>query len=79
MLTGRDTLALAGSLGAAGRAGIIETRGDTLWFRHELIHDALYQDWPLPLPSELAPAGTTIRDVIHTDLSVALAWAGGRQ
>jgi DNA-binding CsgD family transcriptional regulator/tetratricopeptide (TPR) repeat protein len=138
MLTGRDTLALAGSLGAAGRAGIIETRGDTLWFRHELIHDALYQDWPLPLrralhrelgerlavagepawrvarqlslgaeagdvdaagwvhragleaaprdpaaavtllerAGELAPAGTTIRDVIHADLSVALAWAG---
>ena len=138
MLTGRDTLALARSLRTAERAGIIETRDDKLWFRHELIHDALYRDWPLPVrralhrelgqplaaagapawqvahhlslgavagdvdsagwlhragleaaprdpaaavtlltrAAELAPPETVIRDVIRTDLSVALAWAG---
>ena len=53
MLTNRDTLALAESLRAAARAGIVETRGDTLSFRHELIHDALYQDWPLPVRRSL--------------------------
>ena len=138
MLTNRDTLALAEALRAAARAGIVETSGDTLSFRHELIHDALYQDWPLPVrrslhrevgmrlaasgapawrvahhlslgaepgdaaavewlhraglaaaprdpaaavsllgrAAELAVADAAIRDVIRTDLSVALGWAG---
>lgn len=138
MLTGQDTLALAESLRGAGRAGIVETSGDKLSFRHELIHDALYQDWPVPVrralhrelaerlaaagapawriahhlslgaeagdlnavawlhrtglevaprdpaaavtmlerAAELAPAEAATRDVIWTDLSVALAWAG---
>ena len=138
MLTHRDTLALAEALRAAGRAGIVETSGDKLSFRHELIHDALYQDWPLPVrrslhrelgerlaasgapawrvahhlslgaqagdiaaaewlhraglaaaprdpaaavsllgrAAELAAAPTSARDIIRTDLSVALRWAG---
>jgi DNA-binding NarL/FixJ family response regulator len=138
ILTSQDTLALATSLRAASRAGIVETSGDTLSFRHELIHDALYQDWPLPVrrslhrelgdrlaasgapawrvahhlslgaqpgdmaaaqwlhraglaaaprdpaaavsllgrAAELAAAQASVRDVIRTDLSVALGWAG---
>jgi DNA-binding CsgD family transcriptional regulator len=138
MLANRDPLALAESLRAAARAGIVETSGDRLSFRHELIHDALYQDWPLPVrrslhrelaerlaasdapawrvahhlslgaqagdaaavewlhraglavaprdPAaavsllgravELTAADGTTRDVIRTDLSVALTWAG---
>lgn len=62
MLTDRDTLALAESLRAAERAGIVETSGETLSFRHELIHDALYQDWPLP-----------VRRSLHRELAERLA------
>lgn len=62
MLANRDTLALAESLRAAARAGIIETSGDRLSFRHELIHDALYQDWPLP-----------VRRSLHRELAERLA------
>ena len=65
MLTNRDTIAMAESLRAAGRAGIVETSGDKLSFRHELIHDALYQDWPLP-----------VRRALHRELGERLA-AGG--
>jgi predicted ATPase len=64
MLTGQDTLALAESLRRAGRAGIVETSGDKLSFRHELIH-ALYQDWPVP-----------VRRALHRDLADRLAAAG---
>ena len=65
MLTNRNTLALAEALGAAARAGIVETSGDTLSFRHELIHDALYQDWPLP-----------VRRSLHRDVGMRLAASG---
>ena len=65
MLTGRDILALAESLRAAVRAGIVETSGDKLSFRHELIHDALYQDWPVP-----------VRRSLHRDLGERLAASG---
>jgi hypothetical protein len=65
MLTGQDTLALAESLRGAGRAGIVETSGDKLSFRHELIHDALYQDWPVP-----------VRRALHRELAERLAAAG---
>ena len=46
LLAGREVLEVAESLRAAGRAGIVEPRGENLRFRHELIHDALYHDWP---------------------------------
>ena len=49
LLSGRDALEVAESLRAAERAGIMEVRGEHLWFRHELIHDALYNDWPRPV------------------------------
>jgi len=62
MLANRDTLAMAESLRAAARAGIVETNGDKLSFRHELIHDALYQDWPLP-----------VRRSLHRELAERLA------
>jgi len=65
ILTNQDTLALAESLRAASRAGIVETSGDTLSFRHELIHDALYQDWPLP-----------VRRSLHRELGDRLAASG---
>jgi len=65
MLTGQDTLALAESLRRAGRAGIVETSGDRLSFRHELIHDALYQDWPVP-----------VRRALHRELAERLAADG---
>lgn len=65
MLTGRDALAMAESLLAAARAGIVEASGGTLSFRHELIHDALYQDWPSP-----------VRRSLHRELGMRLAVSG---
>ena len=65
MLTGRDTLVLAESLRTAVQAGIVEASGDKLSFRHELIHDALYKDWPLP-----------VRRSLHRDLGERLAASG---
>ena len=65
MLTDRDILSLAESLRAVVRAGIVETNGDMLSFRHELIHDALYQDWPVP-----------VRRSLHRELGMRLAASG---
>ena len=65
MLANRNTLAMAESLRGAAQAGIVETSGDRLLFRHELIHDALYQDWPLP-----------VRRSLHRELAERLAASG---
>lgn len=65
LLSGRDALRVARDLRAAERAGIMEVRGEHLWFRHELIHDALYHDWPRPVTRSL-----------HRELGTRLAAVG---
>lgn len=65
LLMGRPALEVAESLRTAQRAGMIETRGEQLWFRHELVHDALYADWPAP-----------VRRGLHRQLGLALAEVG---
>lgn len=59
----RRTQALAEPLRAAARAGLVEAAGEQLVFRHEIIHDALYQDWPVPLRKSLhKELGTMLAD-----------------
>lgn len=63
--TGQDVLELASQLRQAVRSGLVGTEGDELVFRHELIHDALYQDWPSP-----------VRKALHRQLGHVLAETG---
>lgn len=65
LLAGRNAVDVAESLRAAGRAGIVEPRGEHLRFRHELIHDALYHDWP-----------PVVARSLHRELGTRLATAG---
>lgn len=65
LLMGRPGFEVAESLRTAQRAGMIETRAEHLWFCHELIHDALYADWPAP-----------VRRGLHRQLGLALADSG---
>ena len=64
-VVGRPTAGLLGALEEAIAAGILESRGELLGFRHDLIWEALYQDLPAPL-----------RRSLHLDAGRALAAAG---
>jgi predicted ATPase len=48
-VVGRPTAGLLAALEEAIAAGILESRGELLGFRHDLIWEALYQDLPAPL------------------------------
>jgi DNA-binding CsgD family transcriptional regulator/tetratricopeptide (TPR) repeat protein len=64
-VTRRPTAGLLAALEEAIAAGILESRGELLGFRHDLIWEALYQDLPAPL-----------RRGLHLDAGRALAAAG---
>jgi DNA-binding CsgD family transcriptional regulator len=64
-VTRRPTTGLLAALEEALAAGILESRGELLGFRHDLIWEALYQDLPAPL-----------RRGLHQDAGRALAAAG---
>jgi DNA-binding CsgD family transcriptional regulator len=63
--TGRSALEMSGPLRVAASAGLVGAQGGELTFRHELVHDALYNDWLPP-----------VRKALHRDLGHALARAG---
>lgn len=65
LVTGRAMLELAGPVRAAVQARIVETAGGQLSFRHDLIHDALYQDWP-----------PQVRKALHNEFGRLLAASG---
>lgn len=65
LLTGRGPLELAAPLREATRAGIVRPNGDRLEFRHEVVHEALYADWPPP-----------VRKAMHRTLGRRLAESG---
>jgi hypothetical protein len=64
-VTGRPTAGLLAALEEAIAAGILESRGELLGFRHDLIWEALYQDLAAPM-----------RRGLHLDAGRALAAAG---
>jgi hypothetical protein len=49
LLSGDDAVAVGTALRDAEQAGVLEVWDGHLRFRHELIHDALYNDWPEPV------------------------------
>ncbi|MHB1496978.1 MAG: helix-turn-helix transcriptional regulator [Acidimicrobiales bacterium] len=63
--TGRSALELARELRAATRSGLVGTEGGEFTFRHELVHDALYNDWPVP-----------VRRALHREFGRVLASTG---
>lgn len=65
LLSGDDAVAVGTALRDAEQAGVLEVWDGHLRFRHELIHDALYNDWPEPVVRSL-----------HRDLGVRLAAIG---
>jgi DNA-binding CsgD family transcriptional regulator/tetratricopeptide (TPR) repeat protein len=65
VVVGRPTAGLLAALEEAIAAGILESRGELLGFRHDLIWEALYQDLPAP-----------VRRSMHLDAGRALAAAG---
>jgi hypothetical protein len=65
LLSGGDSLAVGTALRAAEQAGLLEVRDGHLRFRHELVHDTLYNDWPKPVVRSL-----------HRDLGTRLAADG---
>ena len=65
LATGQDRMALAQHLRQAARARLVEESGERLLFRHELVHDALYQDWP-----------ASVRKALHRELGLKLAASG---
>jgi hypothetical protein len=65
LLSGDDAVAVGTALRAAEQAGVLEVWGGHLRFRHELIHDTLYNDWPEPVVRSL-----------HRDLGARLAAIG---
>jgi hypothetical protein len=65
LLSGDNAVAVGTALRDAEQAGVLEVWDGHLRFRHELIHDALYNDWPEPVVRSL-----------HRDLGVRLAAIG---
>jgi DNA-binding CsgD family transcriptional regulator len=65
LLARRPAIELAERLRAAATAGVIDHQGRLVTFRHDLIQDALYKDWPEP-----------VRRGLHLDLGRALAALG---
>jgi DNA-binding CsgD family transcriptional regulator len=63
--TGESLLEMAGHLRAAGRSGLVGTEGGELVFRHVLVQDALYHEWPAP-----------VRKALHREVGRALAATG---
>ena len=65
LLSGSDAVTVGTALRAAEQAGLLVVRDGDLRFRHELIHDTLYSDWPQPVVRSL-----------HRDLGARLAAVG---
>jgi predicted ATPase len=61
----RPTTELIGGLREAFDAGLLGEQGDSVVFRHQLVHDAIYHDVPLP-----------VRRALHRDAAGALARSG---
>jgi hypothetical protein len=63
--TGRSVLELSSVLAEAMRARVLEDDGDRLRFRHDLIHEAIYEDLP-----------ASVRLALHREAGRRLAEAG---
>lgn len=61
----RPAKQLVTALEEAQRAGVLGECGERLTFRHELVHEALYQEWPV-----------SVRAGLHGDVARALSAAG---
>ena len=63
--SGQSVLDIASALRAAVRSGLVRAEGSELVFRHELLQDALYRDWPAP-----------VRRTLHREVGHVLMAAG---
>jgi DNA-binding CsgD family transcriptional regulator len=61
----RPVLELVGAMEQARRAAVLQEEGDDLAFRHDLVHEAIYNDLP--------PA---VRGALHRDVARSLAASG---
>ena len=64
-VTRRPAVDLVPALGEAFRSRLLGEEADTVVFRHQLVHDAIYQSTPQP-----------VRSALHRDAAGALAEAG---
>lgn len=64
-VTRRPAADLVATLGEAFRAQLLGEKGTAVVFRHQLVHDAIYQSMPRP-----------VRSALHRDAAGALARAG---
>ena len=64
-ITHRPASDVMADLVEAFRSGVLGERGEDVVFRHELVHDAVYQDMPRP-----------VRQALHRDAATALADSG---
>jgi len=64
-VTRRSAVDLVPALGGAFRSRLLGEEADTVVFRHQLVHDAIYQSMPQP-----------VRSALHRDAAGALADAG---
>jgi DNA-binding CsgD family transcriptional regulator len=64
-VTRRPAVDLVPALGEAFRSRLLGEEADTVVFRHQLVHDAIYQSTPQP-----------VRSALHRDAAGALADAG---
>ena len=64
-VTRRSAVDLVPALGEAFRSRLLGDEADTVVFRHQLVHDAIYQSMPQP-----------VRSALHRDAAGALADAG---
>jgi len=65
LMAGTTAAVLAGPLSEACQVGVLEERHGGLAFRHDLIQEALYRDWPL-----------AVRRSLHREIGVLLAGVG---
>jgi predicted ATPase len=77
--TGRSVLELSSVLAEALSARVLEDDGDRLRFRHDLIHEAIYEDIPGSVRVGLhREAGQRLARSGAQALRVASTWPGGR-
>jgi len=67
LISGRPVAGLATALADAIRARVVEDDGVQLRFRHDLIHDSIYQDLP-----------ASVRRGLHREAALRLAHSGGQ-
>jgi DNA-binding CsgD family transcriptional regulator/tetratricopeptide (TPR) repeat protein len=64
-ITRRPGSEVVADLAEAFRSGVVGEAGDAIVFRHQLVHDAIYQEMPRP-----------VRQALHRDAASALAESG---